>query len=85
MSKAIVELLLALGLASSRDCDHAGDKWLLVDPSMNAIVVANATGMPDLPPGTRSVSYGVKNGGHQGYDQLNHKQQTSLKDVTFHL
>ena len=69
MWKAIVPFFLALGLAASRDCDHAGDKWLLVDPSMNAIVVANATGMPDLPPGTRSVSYGVKNSRHQGYDR----------------
>lgn len=69
MSKALGTVFVALGLAASRDCDHAGDKWLLVDPSMNAIVVANATGMPDLPPGTRSVSYGVKNSRHQGYDR----------------
>ena len=69
MAKALGTVFVALGLAASRDCDHAGDKWLLVDPSMNAIVVANATGMPDLPPGTRSVSYGVKNSRHQGYDR----------------
>lgn len=68
MSKAIAPLLLALGLAASHDCEHAGDKWLLVDPSMNAIVIAGK-GMPDLPPGTCSVSYGVKNGRHQGYDR----------------
>ena len=65
----LVLLLLALRLAasSSQHCDRAGDKWVLVDPSTGATVIDNS-GMPELPSGTRSVSYGVKRGRYQGYD-----------------
>ena len=63
----VVVLLQALSLASQH-CKHAGDKWVLVkDPSMDPIVVDNSS-MPELPSGTRSVSYGVKHGKLQGYD-----------------
>ena len=68
----LILLLLALSLAaasSSQNCDQpGGDKWVLVNSSTDATVVVDDDGMPELPPGTRSVSYGVKHGRHQGYD-----------------
>ena len=66
-------VLLALGLAASSaqycevDSQPVGDKWVIVDPSTGDQVIA-ASGVPALPAGTRSVSYGVKHGALQGYD-----------------
>ena len=70
-------LLLFLSLAlspapSSQHCEDrvqpAGDKWVLVNSSTGATVVVPDNGMPELPAGTRSVSYGVKHGRLQGYN-----------------
>ena len=65
MAHLVLVLLKALSLASQH-CKHAGDKWVLVkDP---AVRVVDHSGMPELPMGTRSVSYGVKHGRLQGYN-----------------
>ena len=68
-------LLLTFSFAagSARYCDqpseHANNKWVLMNSATGDTEVVADSGMPELPTGTQSISYGVNHAALQGYNR----------------
>ena len=66
-------LTFSSAAGSARYCDppseHANDKWVLMNSTTGDTEVVADSGLPELPTGTQSISYGVNHAALQGYNR----------------
>ena len=66
-------LTFSLAAGSAQYCDqpseHANDKWVLMNSTTGDTEVVADSGLPELPTGTQSISYGVNHAALQGYNR----------------